>query len=155
MTRLQGFNDSGVEMRGSYVMVETDYSTDCSCDGMTRQEFADECDINVLMSRYEKSGVLNHYNGAEAAYLDLSDVPDLATAFDIFEKANTAFMSLPAAVRREFENDPVRFADFAADPANVDKMREWKLAAPAPVEPGPTKVEIVNPPESGSSGATK
>jgi len=153
MTRLQGFNDTGVEMRGSFVQTEVDYSFDCSDDGMTRQEFADECDINVLMSRYEKSGVLNHYNGAEPAYLDLADVPDLQEAFNIFERANTAFMTLPAAVRREFDNDPVRFADFAADPANVDRMREWGLAAPAPVPPEPIQVVVTNPPDPVKSGA--
>lgn len=111
------------------------YGLDASKDGRTRQEFADECDINILLDRYEKTGVLNHYNQLPAQYLDVSDLPDLAEAINIVDQAAAAFMTLPARVRAEFENDPVKFANFGADPANIEKMREWGLAPPAPKAP--------------------
>jgi len=109
---------------------------------MTRQEFADECDINVLMRKYEATGVLPPLNGATPQYLDVSQVPDLALALDIVDRATTAFMALPASVRREFDNDPVKFVSFAENEANIDKMREWGLApkpevVPVPSEPAP------------------
>lgn len=112
----------------------------------TRQEFAEECDINVLMSKFERTGVINHFSPITPQYLDLGDgVPDLQSALNVVKAAETAFMSLPATVRREFDNDAVKFVAFAEDKANLDKLREWGLAPPAPVEPPPQRVEVVNP----------
>ena len=115
----------------------------------TRQEFADECDINVLMRKFEATGVVSHVNERQPMYLDLSDgVPDLATALDIVREANLAFMSLPARARAEFDNDPVKFVAFAQDPENMQQMVDWGLAVFTP-EAQPAKVEIVNLPEGG------
>lgn len=111
-----------------------------------RQEFADECDINLLMRKFEATGVVSHVSDRQPMYLDLSDgVPDLQSALDIVRTATESFMSLPARARAEFDNDPVKFVAFAQNPDNLAKMVEWGLAIPV-VEPGPTKVEIVNPP---------
>lgn len=129
---VQGLNSNGELIRDVYVE-HAPVDLFCPDDGMARQEFADECDINVLMSRYERTGVLNHYNAGAPQYLDVTDVPDLARSFEILDAAETAFMRLPATVRREFGNDPIRFVEYASDPANVGRMREWGLAAPAPV----------------------
>lgn len=145
----QGTNSDGIPIRSMYVVHEHK-GLDCSHDGRTRQEFADDCDINVLLARYEKSGQFSHFNSQEPAYLDVSNVPDLQASLTYLEEAKRAFMSLPATVRKEFDNDPVEFVKFAQDEANVDKMREWKLAKPLPEEPLPMKVEVVNPPQEPS-----
>jgi len=105
---------------------------------MTRQEFAEEADINSIMARYDKVGVWPlPPNDAVPQYLDVTNVPDLMTAMQVMEDAQRAFMTLPATVRREFDNDPVQFVAFAEDPDNLAQMREWKLAPPAP-PPDPT-----------------
>jgi len=136
----------------SYVALERDplanpaIFCDCSVEpSLTRQEFAAECDINNLMAQYEKTGFLTNVNPMEPRYLDVSNVPDLMQAHDILQTATAGFMSLPATVRRDFDNDPLKFIAFAENPDNVEKMREWKLAPPAPVPPPPQKVEVVNP----------
>lgn len=147
--RTQGLNSMGEEMSSAYVQKDdTDPAivVDCSdLPSLTRQEFAEDCDINSLMSKYEKTGIISHINPAAPQYLDLYDMPDLQQAFDAIQNANQAFMSLPASVRREFDNDPVKFVAYAEDPANLEKLREWKLAPPAATEPPPTKVEVINP----------
>lgn len=113
---------------------------------LTRQEFAEECDINVIMSRYENGSLAPFNAPREPMYLDLTVMPrDLMSALDVMTQAENAFMSLPALVRREFENDPVQFVAFASDPDNLSQMQTWGLAPPAPVEPGPIRV-IVDPP---------
>lgn len=106
--------------------------------GETRQEFREECDINTIMARYEKTGSLPvNMNGMEPYYYDFASMPsDLLGIIGYLDEAEEAFMRLPAIVRKEFENDSVKFVDFACDPKNLDKMREWGLAAPVPVEPG-------------------
>lgn len=116
----------------------------------TRQEFADECDINVLMRRYEATGVISHVQTVEGKYMDLSNVPDLASAIDVVREANEQFMRLPARARARFDNDPVKFVEYAANPDNIEQMCEWGLAERV-VDPPPAKVEVVNvnPPVSG------
>lgn len=110
----------------------------------TRQEFAAECDINTLMAKYEATGVLSHINERTPVYFDTTDAPDLRSAIDLVRDAEKAFMSLPAKVRAEFDNDAVAWVDFAVDPANVGKMREWGLAPPEAPLPPPMKVEVVS-----------
>lgn len=153
--RYQMDSSNAGEMESSaYVALDRDPETnpsifvDCSnIPSATRQEFADDCDINKLMAQYEKSGILPTVNVAAPRYLDVSDVPDLRSALDTLHEATTAFMTLPATVRREFDNDAMKFVEFAQNSENLPKMREWNLAPPLPPAPTPQKVEIVNPPD--------
>lgn len=120
----------------------------------TRQEFAEECDINTIMKRYQATGVVSHVDPRQPFYLPEGPVPDLMTALQVMKDAETAFMSLPAEVRREFDNDAMKFVEFASDKENLDQMREWGLAppAPAPAEPVPGElIETVPPPPKGKS----
>lgn len=120
---------------------------------LTRQEFAEECDINVIMKQYEKTGVISHVASREPLYLDLTDMPDFRSAMDMMASAEKAFMSLPANVRRDFDNDARNFVDFAQDRANLDKMREYGLAPPAE-KPEPPKAAPASPePSKGEDGA--
>lgn len=112
---------------------------------LTRQEFAEECDINTIMSRYEASGVISHVNPVQPVYLDTTIYPGLQGAMDAFREASLQFNALPAKVRREFDNDPQKFVDFAVDPENLPRMREWGLAAPEKVPHEPIRVEVVDP----------
>ena len=144
--RVQGLNSNGEPVRNVYVEKEQSYGQDFSEGGRTRQEFADECDINVLLARYEKTGVLNHYASVEPVYMDLSEVPDLQESLLVMREAERAFMTLPAIVRREFDNDAVKFLQYAQNPENIEQIREWKLAPPLPQDPAPVKVEVINPP---------
>ena len=118
---------------------------------LTRQEFAEECDINTIMARYEASGVISHVNRATPMYLDTTDYPDLQGAMDQFREASLAFNALPASVRREFDNDPQLFVDFASDKANLPRMREWGLAPPEKAPDAPIRVEVMNSPEPAGS----
>ncbi|QCQ84663.1 internal scaffolding protein [Blackfly microvirus SF02] len=132
MMHKQGCNADGELLRDVYVEHDP-VNLAHADDGMTREEFKDECDINVLMAHYERTGVLNFFNPGQPQFLDVSAVPDLQSALHYMDTANTAFMSLPASVRREFDQDPLKFVDFATDPSNLSRMREWGLAPPAVV----------------------
>lgn len=125
---------------------------------LARQEFADECDINVIMASYEKTGVMSHVRNGEPFYMDFGDTPgDLMESMDFMRRAEEAFMMLPAKVRREFDNDARQFVEFAEREDSLDQMREWGLAPPKPQEPPevapegkapkPPKAPPVAPPE--------
>lgn len=125
-----------------------------SAPSKTRQEFADECDINNIMRRFGKTGVITHYSPRQPQYMDLGDgVPDMMEAMNTFIIAEQAFARLPATVRKEFDNDPSRFVNFALDKENLPKMRDWGLAPPEKAPDAPMRVEVVNaqePPPAAS-----
>lgn len=115
-------------------------------DSLTRQEFVDECDINLIMSRYERGGAVPWNEVSAPQYLDLTLAPsDLMYAMNTMIDAENAFMSLPANVRKEFDNDAMRFVEYASNPDNIVRMREWRLAPEPTPEAPPTRVEVVNP----------
>lgn len=147
--RMQGVNSDGEEISSMYVAKAEDFSFHTEGPSLTRQEFAEECDVNSLMARYETTGqMFPNMQRGEPAYLDLSDVPDLHTAMNVMNAAVEAFSSLPAKVRFEFENDPMKFVEFAEDPENLEQMRQWGLAKPAEPTPQPLRVEVINPESS-------
>lgn len=120
--------ETGIVHFGSAAVPHEPVDFACANDGMTRQEFQDECDINKLMERYEKTGMLPQQPQREAFYGDFTDLPTFQEAQHIVMQAEAAFASLPARVRREFADNPAMFVDFASNPENIDKMREWGLA---------------------------
>lgn len=119
-------------------------------DTMTKQGFAKECDINNIMKRYEKDGIISHVAKYGGQYGDFTDVPDYREALDKVMSANEMFMSLPASIRSKFENDPAKFLTFVGDPANKDEMGKLGLLR-APV-PG---VAVPEPVPASKSGDDK
>lgn len=94
---------------------------------LTRQEMASECDINNIMKRYERTGILDHVARYQGRYEDVSDAADYMTALGIVADVHQAFLSLPASIRERFNNDPGEFLDFAQNPDNRPAMMEMGL----------------------------
>lgn len=114
---------------------------------MTREEFAEECDINTIMERYDsQKGWPLPPRDQEPIYYDFVGMPDLQSALHSLNEASEAFMTLPAKVRKEFDNDPVRFVEFASSRDNLEQLREWGLAEPEKVPEPPVRVEVTNAP---------
>lgn len=152
--RVQCFNSVGEERSSAYVQRAERYVFDTEGPSLTRTEFAEECDVNALMARYEKTGeMIPGRVQREPRYLDLSDVPDLHQAMSVLHAAEAAFNDLPAMVRRQFENDVQEFVRFAEDPANLDQLRQWGLAKPAEPDPEPLKVQVVGESSVAPQGA--
>ncbi len=99
-----------------------------------KQSMKAECDINNILKRYAKTGLLTPVNKRPPMFIDVSDVGDYRTAIENVRAAETEFMRLPAAIRARFGNDPAVFLDFAVDPANEQEMRDMGLL-PALEEP--------------------
>lgn len=150
--RLQGVNSDGEPLSSAVVEIDRAnpalYIDFTDAVSLTRQEFAAECDINNLMAQYEKTGILPPgMNSDVPQFLDVTDLPDFRETQDILIQATAAFMALPAVVRKEFDNDAVKFVEFARDPENLPQMRTWGLAPPEKPQEQPMRVEVVNPPE--------
>lgn len=121
-------------------------------DGRAKQEFAEECDINTIMARYAKTGTVPT-NVGQPFYGDFADLPSFQEAHEIIRLAEEAFMSLPATVRREFDNDPGAFVRFAEDEANLEQMRLWGLARPLGQDQGVSPDPVADAPSDPPKGA--
>lgn len=111
--------------------------------GQVQQNMRDECDVNIIMSRYQSTGELTHIREAVQQYGDFSDVTDFQTALAQIAEAESSFMELPAKIRDRFNNDPAQFIEFATNKDNQDELRELGLAPPLPKPPEPTIVKVV------------
>lgn len=107
-----------------------DRPTVCAEKSMTRQSDAESADINVIMRRFEKTGVLP-LETREAVFTDVSSIGSYRDAFEIMQKAQEGFEALSPAIREKFLNDPVAFLDFASRPENLAELvKLGVLAAP-------------------------
>jgi len=97
-----------------------------SGNGRTKQAHKDECDVNKIVKRFEKTGVLAHTAARQAAYGDFSPI-DYREAVEIVMKAEEAFSQLPAKVRYRFNNDPQAFLDACENPEYRDELEALGL----------------------------
>jgi len=112
---------------------------------VTRQSFKQECDINHIMKKYQKTGLVDHVTRFQGNYDDLTGSPDYHEAMNKIITANDAFSTLPSSVRTRFHNNPAEFLDFVSNPDNMPEMEAMGLIPPSPTEPVP--VEDAPPPE--------
>jgi len=77
---------------------------------LTKQSEKNSCDINKIVQKYIKTGVMPHVrNSVELLYLDATAIPDYQSALNIVIESEASFNSLPAQVRAHFDNDPAKF----------------------------------------------
>lgn len=109
------------------------YSVTFDEPSLTKQHFKSETNINTIMSRYEKQGIVDHINKHKGTYGEFADIPDYQEALNKMKLAEEMFMELPSRVRNYFQNDPVQFVEFVQNPANEGKLVEIGLAKAKPV----------------------
>lgn len=114
--------------------------------GRTKQAAKDECDINALMKRYQKTGQLPAGMGT-GRYGDFYGVDDYLQAQIVVKTAEIQFNSLPAVVRERFANDPAQLLTFVADPANLDEARKLGLLKEEIKDPAVAALAPVDPPK--------
>ncbi len=114
--------------------------------GRAKQSFKDECDINKILAKYQKTGAVTHLNKHGAQYGEATSL-DFRGAMELVTNAQNMFEDLPSSLRTRFANDPAQFMDFVQDiEKNEDEMRELGLLPPKS-EQSPT-VESPNPVET-------
>lgn len=123
---------------------------------LTKQSFKDECDVNNIMKKFEKTGLLDHVNNHKGDYGNYIGYEDYQTSLNRIASAQDAFNTIPASIRARFDNSPLEFLRFAQNPENFDKMVEMGLAN-QPEEPrgeDQPATGVVSPSEpKGAEGA--
>lgn len=110
---------------------------ECKDPSLAQQQFKDDVDINVLLERFQVTGVMPQ-GVVLPSYGDFSAVVDFRSAQDALRRARDAFMELPAQVRARFNNDPQELLEFVSKDENRAEAERLGLVAAKPsVQPDP------------------
>jgi phage internal scaffolding protein len=115
---------------------------DCSAEGGgAKQSMKAECDINNIMRRFVKTGVVEHFATGRGSY-GFASSASFHEAMLAVNDAQRMFDELPATVRKRFNNDPATFLDFATNKDNLEELRKLGLAKPE-AKPSRTTEELL------------
>lgn len=90
---------------------------------MAQQQFKNECDVNVIIDRYTKTGVVPEelVNASAGVYGDFSSVGDYMEMQNKLIAARESFDSLPSNVRSRFNDNPAELIAFVSDGNNYEE----------------------------------
>lgn len=119
----------------------------------TKQQFVEESDVNTIMRKYEKTGIIDpRLQRGPGSYGDFTGAQDYHTALQQIVEAQEAFYDLPSGIRAKFHNDPGELLAFLEDDKNRDEAIKLGLVKAPEPEAKPQKVEVVNPPQPKGDG---
>ncbi len=124
---------------------------DCSKDKiLTKQSFKKETDINNIMAKFVKQGVMTPeaLNKRQEAFADVSDIGDFLECQIKIKDAESAFMTLSPQIRARFGHEPAKLLDFVSDPENRDEAIELGIIEK------PSKEPLVTPPVAQETTTT-
>lgn len=140
----------------SFDTAQFDPGVDCSIDpdtgeelvSMTKQAFKDECDINNIMRKYERTGTLDHVASSVPQYGEYMSPYSYQESLNAILFAQEQFSNLPAELRARFGNDPAELLAFMDDPDNLDEAVKLGLVQkPSSTIPQPLSSEPAEPAE--------
>ncbi len=98
------------------------YPSDLYEDGMTKQAFKDDTDINKILAKAAMGDTITHLAKHGAVYGDFTEIDDLLDAQQKLARGTAIFMDLPGEVRREFNQSPKEFFEFVNNPDHADRL---------------------------------
>lgn len=117
---------------------------------LTKQEFAEEVDINTILKRFNVTGHLP--TGVRMpTYGDFEGIDNYQDALNAVREAGESFAAMPAEIRERFGNDPGKFVDFTANPDNRAEAERLGLVDPRPA-PQAAPTPPPTPPTASTGG---
>lgn len=123
----------------------------CETESRAVQSGKEDANINVIVKRFLKTGVMPQRLSV-AALTGFVTPLEYRDAMDRVVEAKERFASLPAVVRKRFENDPAQLLAACQDPSRVAELRELGILEPEPRPPAAPPVPD-SAPTGGSAGA--
>jgi len=108
----------------------------------TQRNFREAADINNIIAKYRKTGILGDplsAKGRSPVFADFTQVKDYQSAQIAVAQSKSLFHSLSAKDRAMFDNDVSKFLSFVADPANDQALQVMGLK-----EKDRSKVRYIN-----------
>ncbi|QXP08311.1 MAG: internal scaffolding protein [Arizlama microvirus] len=80
-------------------------------ESLAQQHFANEVNINQIIARYNKTGVMPA-GDAQPSFGDFGSMADFQSAQNLIAQAKQSFDLLPSDLRYRFNNDPAYLLQF-------------------------------------------
>ena len=93
---------------------------------MTEQSHKAQCDINKIIAKYNKTGLITHVSTIKAEFGDVPMV-DYKEMQDRLVRMKTEFDRLPYQIKKRFGNNPYNLIAFMEDSANRKEAEELGL----------------------------
>jgi phage internal scaffolding protein len=101
----------------------------------TDPQFKDSCDVNMILKKYQTTGVFTHATSKQGQYADLTNITNYQDMLHQVMYANEAFNLLPSSIRTRFGNDPATLLTFIQDPNNYEEALKLGLVNKRPEPP--------------------
>jgi len=111
---------------------------------MTQQQFAKDADINTILAKVERTGLVP-LRGGQPYYGDFTKVSNFHTMQATVAAVMQDFMGLPADLRQRFQNDPATLLEWIADPKNLVEAVKLGLRPKEDLPPPPPPQEKPEP----------
>lgn len=86
----------------------------------TEQNHKKECDVNEIIKKYDRTGLLTHVKRIEAQFGDMTGA-SFRKMQDEVARAKTMFEQFPADVKKRFDNDISKLLEFMESPENREE----------------------------------
>lgn len=106
---------------------------------LTEQSHTKACDINNIVAKYTKTGLIDHINNRRGTFGNVSGA-DYKAAMDLVAEQKSVFYELPARVRDQFDNDPANYLDLVMTDEGVQEL-ENILNPPKETTEEPVEIE--------------
>ena len=108
-------------------------------DSRAQQQFKKDCDVNLIIAKFKKTGTVTHVrNAAAGVYADMTDAPSYQEALQTVINAERAFEEVPAKIRERFNHDPALMMEFLSQKENDEEAIKLGLKIkPQPPAPDP------------------
>lgn len=105
---------------------------DCSVEpSRTKQSFRDDVNINKIIARFDRTGMVSHLNSKTPFYGDVSSIVGYQEALNKVKEADELFGRMSAEIRNRFKNDPALMIEFLSDPVNnAEALKLGMIVAP-------------------------
>lgn len=125
LTGIEGVSQTTAEMR-KLCQRPGKRDTDGNIIYFTEQHHKNECDVNRIIKKYDRNGLITHISKIEAQFGDVSGL-DFKASLDLIHNAQKMFDELPSKIRNRFKNDPYEILTFMEDPNNREEAIELGL----------------------------
>lgn len=116
----------------------------------TQQHFKKEVDLNRMMEKYQKTGLLPVPVDRKPFYGDFTEVEDFHGLQIKLAAAQAEFMRLPSFIRSRFNNDPHQLLEFLSNASNDAEAVKLGLKEAPRAQPVEGEAPVAPPVVGGS-----
>lgn len=120
--------------------------TEVGTKSRTKQSETEATNVNTIMRKYQKTGVIDHWNQNRPTFGDFSMSQGLHANMIAAELAQDEFMKLDAHVRKACDNEPVKLLELMTSPEGLEVLREAGMLLDPPIPKPDESAETPTPP---------